>query len=53
MKFVEQVARQCGGNALHLEVSRDNNAAVELYRRAGYLDHGRYLMTKWLDRGES
>jgi ribosomal protein S18 acetylase RimI-like enzyme len=53
MTFVEQAARQRGVNALHLEVSRDNNAAVELYRRAGYLDHGRYLMTKWLGRGES
>jgi ribosomal protein S18 acetylase RimI-like enzyme len=53
MTFVEQVARQRGVNALHLEVSRDNIAAVELYRRAGYLDHGRYLMTKWLNRGES
>jgi ribosomal protein S18 acetylase RimI-like enzyme len=53
VNFVERAARQRGVNALHLEVSRDNKAAVELYHRAGYLDHGRYLMTKWLDRGES
>jgi ribosomal protein S18 acetylase RimI-like enzyme len=38
---------------MHLEVSPDNQAALELYRRAGYADHGRYLMTKWLDGGQS
>jgi diamine N-acetyltransferase len=53
MKFVERVASERSVNALHLEVSRDNTAAVEFYRRTGYADHGRYLMTKWLDRKES
>jgi diamine N-acetyltransferase len=53
MAFVETVARELGVNAMHLEVSRDNEAALELYRRIGYVDHGRYLMTKWLERGES
>ena len=53
MEFAEGAARERGVNAMHLEVSRDNEAALELYRRAGYVDHGRYLMTKWLDRGNS
>jgi diamine N-acetyltransferase len=53
MAFVETVARELGVNAMHLEVSRDNEAALELYRRIGYVDHGRYLMTKWLEHGES
>jgi ribosomal protein S18 acetylase RimI-like enzyme len=53
MEFVETVARELGVNAMHLEVSRDNEAALELYRRIGYVDHGRYLMTKWLESGES
>jgi ribosomal protein S18 acetylase RimI-like enzyme len=53
MEFVETVARELGVNAMHLEVSRDNEAALELYRRIGYIDHGRYLMTKWLEHGES
>jgi diamine N-acetyltransferase len=53
MEFVETVARELGVNAMHLEVSRDNEAALELYRRIGYVDHGRYLMTKWLEHGES
>jgi GNAT superfamily N-acetyltransferase len=52
MGFVETVARELGVNAMHLEVSRDNETALELYRRIGYVDHGRYLMTKWLERGE-
>jgi ribosomal protein S18 acetylase RimI-like enzyme len=48
MEFVEEKARAMGVNALHLEVDRGNDAALELYRRAGYADQGRYLMTKWL-----
>jgi GNAT superfamily N-acetyltransferase len=53
MEFVETMARELGVNAMHLEVSRDNTAALELYRRIGYVDHDRYLMTKWLERRES
>jgi ribosomal protein S18 acetylase RimI-like enzyme len=48
MQHVESQARMLGVNALHLEVDRGNEAAIELYRRAGYSDHGRHLMTKWL-----
>jgi diamine N-acetyltransferase len=53
MQFVEETARQLGVNAVHLEVSKDNDAAQELYRRSGYTDHDRYLMTKWLARARS
>ena len=48
MVFVEQRAREMGINAVHLEVDRGNDRALELYRRAGYRDHERFLMTKWL-----
>jgi diamine N-acetyltransferase len=48
MEVLEKKARELGVNAVHLEVDRDNAAAAELYRRAGYADHGRHLMTKWL-----
>ena len=48
MEFAEEKARALSVNALHLEVDRGNDPAVELYRRAGYSDHGRRLMTKWL-----
>ncbi len=53
MAFVEKMARELGVNAVHLEVSPANAAALELYRRSGYVGHGRYLMTKWLERGKS
>jgi diamine N-acetyltransferase len=48
--FIEEKAREMGVNAIHLEVDRGNDPASELYRRAGYEDHDRYLMTKWLKR---
>jgi diamine N-acetyltransferase len=48
MEFVEDKARALGVNALHLEVDRGRDPAVELYRSTGYADHGRHLMTKWL-----
>jgi ribosomal protein S18 acetylase RimI-like enzyme len=48
MEFVEARAREMGVNAVHLEVDRENEPARELYRRSGYADPGRYLMTKWL-----
>jgi ribosomal protein S18 acetylase RimI-like enzyme len=48
IEFVERRARALSVNALHLEVDHGNDPAVELYRRSGYADHGRHLMTKWL-----
>jgi len=48
MAFVEQKAYEMGVNAVHLEVDTGNHPALELYRRAGYKDHDRFLMTKWL-----
>ncbi len=36
-----------GAQTLHLEVTH-GNPAIELYRRRGFVDHHRYLMTKWL-----
>jgi ribosomal protein S18 acetylase RimI-like enzyme len=50
LAIVEQKAREMGVNAIHLEVDRGNDAALELYRRSGYRDHARFLMTKWLKR---
>ena len=48
--FIEEKAREMGVNAIHLEVDRGNDPALELYRRTGYQDHDRFLMTKWLKR---
>jgi ribosomal protein S18 acetylase RimI-like enzyme len=39
-----------GVHAIHLEVDRGNDPALKLYRRTGYKDHDRLLMTKWLNR---
>ena len=50
MAFVEQAAREMGVNAIHLEVDPGNDSALKLYRRTGYVDHDRFLMTKWLER---
>jgi GNAT superfamily N-acetyltransferase len=46
MAFAETQCRALGVHALHLEVERDNTAAHVLYRQVGFIDHGRYLMTK-------
>ncbi|HKN75235.1 MAG TPA: GNAT family N-acetyltransferase [Candidatus Acidoferrum sp.] len=52
MQFVEERACELGVNAIHLEVDQGNDPAAELYRRAGYDDHSRFLMTKWLKPGK-
>jgi ribosomal protein S18 acetylase RimI-like enzyme len=46
--FLEERSREMGVNAIHLEVDQGNHPAFELYRRTGYEDHDRFLMTKWL-----
>jgi diamine N-acetyltransferase len=47
LDFFEQQARQAGATAIHLEVNHGNKA-IDLYRRRGFTDHHRYLMTKLL-----
>lgn len=49
VQVAEREAAALGVNALHLEVDTGNDPALELYRRAGYEDHNRKLMTKWLN----
>ncbi|HEX8162448.1 MAG TPA: GNAT family N-acetyltransferase [Pyrinomonadaceae bacterium] len=48
LAFAEEQCREAGVGALHLEVERANAAAQELYRRSGFKDHDRYLLTKWI-----
>jgi len=50
LEFVEQAARAVGVRAIHLEVTRTNTTAKEVYERAGYLDHDHYLMSKWIEK---
>jgi GNAT superfamily N-acetyltransferase len=47
LDFFCQQAAQLGVTAVHLEVNH-GNPAIELYRRHGFEDHQRYLMTKWI-----
>ena len=45
LDVAEKAAAEHGARYLHLEVSH-GNPAIELYRRRGFIDHQRYLMTK-------
>ena len=46
LKAVDAACIQLGVEALHLEVERDKTAAQALYRRWGFADRERVLMTK-------
>ena len=48
MRRAEMIARSENIRAIHLEVGRRNIAAQALYRKLGYADHDRYLMTRWI-----
>lgn len=48
LRIAEEYCRAHGVNALHLEVETHRAAARELYRRSGFENHQRDLMTKWL-----
>ena len=47
LDFFTRQAKELGITAVHLEVNH-GNPAIELYRRRGFEDHHRYLMTKWI-----
>jgi len=44
--YVVEVCGQLGVRALHLEVERDNSGGQALYRKHGFSDRDRYLLTK-------
>ena len=48
LQFVQEVSPSLEIQALHLEVDPINTAAQGLYRKMGFVEHDRYLMTKWL-----
>lgn len=48
LAFIEQFCREAGIAAVHLEVDRANRRAQEVYRKSGYKDHDRFLLTKWI-----
>lgn len=52
LEQVEAVCRSEGIRAVHLQVDHGNTRAQQVYRKAGYQDHARYLLTKWLEKEE-
>jgi ribosomal protein S18 acetylase RimI-like enzyme len=48
LEFVENYLAAKGIKAFHLEVDRKNITAQEIYRKYGFRDHDRYLLTKWI-----
>ena len=49
LNLAQRYCREQRVKALHLEVERHRAAAREPYRRVGFEDHARGLMTIWLD----
>lgn len=47
LEFFASQAKELNVTVIHLEVNH-GNPAIDLYRRLGFEDHHRYLMTKWL-----
>jgi diamine N-acetyltransferase len=50
LEFLEAACRSLDVEALHLEVGKENTNALRLYRKFGFEDHDRHLMTRWISR---
>ncbi len=50
MAFVEDAARALNVRALHLEVVRQNAAALQVYRKLGFKKHKSTFLSKWITR---
>ena len=48
LRLIEAEARDRGFDAVRLEVTRGNAGAARLYRRVGYEDLDRDLLTRWI-----
>jgi ribosomal protein S18 acetylase RimI-like enzyme len=51
LQFVEAFCRELDVRCLRLEVEKSNEKAQKAYRKAGFRQHERLLMTKALERG--
>ena len=52
LTFAEEQCRALGVRALHLEVERANINAYGLYRKIGFVDHDRYMLTKLIENAK-
>jgi len=48
MEFLEEAARAVGVRALHLEVVRENTAALQVYGKLGFVEHDSTFLSKWI-----
>jgi ribosomal protein S18 acetylase RimI-like enzyme len=48
MAFVEDAARSSNVRALHLEVVRQNESALQVYRKLGFKDRESTFLSKWI-----
>jgi ribosomal protein S18 acetylase RimI-like enzyme len=48
MDFLEREARSADVRALHLEVVPENTAALEIYRKLGFVHHKGTFLSKWI-----
>jgi len=49
LEFVITACKNAGIKAVHLEVDHKNNRAKTIYQKAGFVEHDRYFMTKWIN----
>lgn len=49
LAFVHEFCAMQGIKAIRLEVEHANIQAQGLYKKSGFKEHTRYLMTKWID----
>jgi len=49
LSSIEDLCRARGIRALHLEADYVNARVHEFYKRKGFRDHERHLMTKWIE----
>jgi ribosomal protein S18 acetylase RimI-like enzyme len=53
MEFLEEAARAAGVTALHLEVVRENDSALKLYKKMRFHEHASTFLSKWIARDSS
>jgi ribosomal protein S18 acetylase RimI-like enzyme len=50
MQYLEDEARKAGVRTLHLEVVQQNEIALALYCKMGFLEHHSTFLSKWIAR---